>query len=469
MADLDNVQALVARSSKRPFLAVLLFRIGALGKAREFLRLWTASTLGGEAPEVAGAGTFHFMFSWNGLAKLLDGNPQFDVAKGRAEFEPFFVDPKQAPDSLAAASDLGFIGESSPDGWWDGFKSGDIDLAIHMAFESEPQRKDDLDRVRTSAAKQDLQELQIRTFPDLALTGKLPPGGVLHFGYRDGITKPSIDWNDTGAATPDSINLRQVITGYPSKDYATNPWLPGVWQDFAREGSFACLTWLHQNVAKFNAFLRGNADQAKTYSGGADPQEWLAAKLLGRWRSGTPLALSPVDQPLNEDLINSDFGYSDDPTGLKCPVTAHIRIVNSRDQGLTDADRVRFPGGVVPRLIRRGFSYGEPLQTVEDDLQDRGLVGFFFCARVNEQFYTILRWMQQTTFSDVFDKIPDGSRRQDALFGNRSTPLSNPNFYVPHDKLPPLGLNLADFIRYRGVAILFAPGLKSLKLLAADN
>ena len=177
LADLNNVQALVARSSRRPFLAVLLFRIGTAGKAREFLRLWAASTLGGEAPEVGGVGTFHFMFSWNGLAKLLDGNLQFDVAKGRAEFEPFFVDPKQGPDSLAAASDLGFSGESSPDGWWDGFKSGDIDLAIHMAFESETQRKDDLDRIRTSAAKQDLEELRLRTFPDSALTGYRPPGG----------------------------------------------------------------------------------------------------------------------------------------------------------------------------------------------------------------------------------------------------------------------------------------------------
>ncbi|MGH6841626.1 MAG: hypothetical protein ACREDV_05965, partial [Methylocella sp.] len=295
------------------------------------------------------------------------------------------------------------------------------------------------------------------------------PGGLLHFGFRDGITKPSIDWNETGAAAPDSINLRQVITGYPSEDYPTSPRFPGVWQDFAREGSFACLTWLHQNVAKFNAFLRENADQAKTYSGDADPQEWLAAKLMGRWRNGTPLALNPVEQPESVNL-NNDFGYADDPTGLKCPVTAHIRIVNARDQGLTFPNQVRFPpGGVVPRLVRRGFSYGKPLQTVEDDLQDRGLVGFFFCARVNEQFYTILRWMQQTEFSDVFDQIPDGSRRQDALFGNRSTPHSNPNFHVPHGQLPPLSLKLADFIRYRGVAVLFAPGLKSLKLLAADN
>ena len=146
---------------------------------------------------------------------------------------------------MAAASDLGFRGESSPDGWWDGFKSGDIDLAIHMAFESESQRKDDLDRIRTSAAKQDLEELRLRTFPDSALTGYLPDGGQLHFGYRDGITTPSIDWNDTGAATLDSINLRQVITGYPSEDYPTSPRFPGVWQDFAREGSFACLSWLH--------------------------------------------------------------------------------------------------------------------------------------------------------------------------------------------------------------------------------
>lgn len=461
MADLDNVQALVARSSSRPFFAVLLFRIQAPEQARQFLREWAAATLGGLAPEVAGAGVFHFMFSWNGLAKLLDGNPQFDLAKGRQEFEPFFVDPKQGPDSLAAAADLGFVGESSPDRWWNGFTSGDIDLAVHAAFESEAQRKDDLDRVRTSAARQGLQELQLRTFPDLTLTGYRPPDGRLHFGYRDGITSPKIDWND--AAVPGSVNLREVIVGYPSGDYPTSPGHPGPWQDFAREGSFACLTWLYQDVAKFNAFLRQSAEQATPYAGEADPQEWLAAKLLGRWRNGAPLSLYPGDQPPDPDL-NKDFGYSDDPAGLKCPVTAHIRIVNSRDQGLSFPNRLRFPSGP-PRLLRRGFSYGEPLTTIEDDLQDRGLIGFFFCARVNEQFYTILRWMQHTEFSDIFDKIPDGSRSQDALLGDRLIPTSNPTLHIPREGRSPLSLTLANFIRYRGVAVLFMPGLKALRLL----
>jgi hypothetical protein len=78
LANLDNVQAIVARSSTRPFFAILLFRIVAPALARQFLRERTAAVLGGQAKEIAGDDVLHFMFSWRGLAKLLEGNPQFD-------------------------------------------------------------------------------------------------------------------------------------------------------------------------------------------------------------------------------------------------------------------------------------------------------------------------------------------------------------------------------------------------------
>jgi deferrochelatase/peroxidase EfeB len=470
LANLDNVQAIVARSSARPFFAILLFQIVAPALARQFLREWKAAVLGGQAEEKAGDDVLHFMFSWRGLWKLLEGNPQFDLMQGARELEVFFVDPGQGPGSSAMAEQLGFVGDNAPDSWWEGFKSQDIELAVHGSFESQEQRTECLSRLRASAANQGLQELQLKSFADSALSGYRPPNGRLHFGYTDGITRPFVDWNDE--SIPGSVNFREFIVGYPSDDYPTPPQVPGIWQDFAREGSFACLTWLYQDVARFNAFLAENAPAAKPYAKAADPQEFLAAKLLGRWRNGAPLALYPDDQPADPEL-HKEFGYFDDPRGLKCPLSAHIRVVNSRDQGLDFRNSVMFPKGP-PRLMRRGFSYGEPLeplQSVEDDHQDRGVVGMFFCARVNQQFYMILRWIWNTDFSEAFMAIPNGLRAQDALLGARPDPpdpRSNTNLYIPQAGSGPLSLSLANFVRFRGVAVLFAPSLKALGILSSS-
>jgi hypothetical protein len=464
LANLDNVQAIVARSSTRPFFAILLFRIVAPALARQFLRERTAAVLGGQAKEIAGDDVLHFMFSWRGLAKLLEGNPQFDLTKGAREFETFFVDARQGPGSSAMADQLGFVGDNVPDSWWEGFISQDIELAVHGSFESQEQRTECLSRLRASAANQGLQELQLKSFADSALSGYRPPKGRLHFGYTDGITSPLVDWKDE--SIPGSVNFREFIVGYPSDDYPTTPQVPGIWQDFAREGSFACLTWLYQDVARFNAFLAENAAEAKPYAKSADPQEFLAAKLLGRWRNGAPLALYPDDQPAQPEL-HKEFGYSDDPRGLKCPVSAHIRVVNCRDQALNFPNSVMFPKGP-PRLMRRGFSYGEALQSVEDDHQDRGVVGCFFCASVNQQFYTILRWIRKTDFNEAFETIPDGLRAQDALLGPRPDPRSNTNLYIPQVGTGPLNLSLANFVRFRGVVVLFAPSLKALNILSSN-
>jgi hypothetical protein len=104
---------------------------------------------------------------------------------------------------------------------------------------------------------------------------------------------------------------------------------------------------------------------------------------------------------------------------------------------------------------------------MEDDRQDRGLVGFFFCARVNQQFYTILRWMRKTEFSDAFKSIPDGLRAQDALLGPRPDPNRNTKLHIPQAGGDPLSLSLANFARFRGVVVLFAPSLEALKILSS--
>ena len=63
-------------------------------------------------------------------------------------------------------------------------------------------------------------------------------------------------------------------------------------------------------------------------------EEWLAAKIVGRWPSGAPLALAPDkdDPELGADpQRNNAFMFGDDPQGLKCPVGSHVRRMNPRD------------------------------------------------------------------------------------------------------------------------------------------
>jgi deferrochelatase/peroxidase EfeB len=465
MADLGNIQAIVARSSARPLIAVLLFRLGAVSDAKTFLREWTLNTPAGMAPEIDGQPSFHFLFSWRGMEALLLGHPYLDAAQGRREFEVFFVDPIQSPDGAAVAEQLGFLGINSPTGWWDRkFSSRDIDLAVYASFDTPEQKADCLERVRRSAAKCGMQELQLAGFADSALSGNRPSDGRLHFGYRDGITSPQVDWEDVQAAG--TVNCREFVVGYPNEDYPTSPQKPGAWRDFARDGSYVGLSWVYQDVAAFNKFLRANAPQAAQHVGAALAEEWIAAKLMGRWRHGSPLSDYPNAPPPTPQLDNG-FGYANDSLGIKCPITAHIRVANSRDQPMKFANRVRFPNGP-PRIIRRGFSYGPPLQGMQDDGQDRGVVGLFFFARVNEQFYTILRWMQKTEFSDAFKSVPNGLNSQDALIGSRQDPTAYTRFYLPRSNGSPLNLQLVDFVRYKGVVVLFAPSIKAINVILAE-
>ncbi|UGX98115.1 hypothetical protein G6321_00024525 [Bradyrhizobium barranii subsp. barranii] len=460
MVDLDNLQAIVARSSAKPLLAVLLFRFGDAGGARSFLRQWIPRAAVGAGPDAEGP-AFHFMFSWNGIATLMSGRPDLDVAQGRQQFEVSFVDPAQAPDG-GIATQLGFFDASAPAGWWDGkFKSSDIDLAIHIGFDTLEQKANCLAQVRQSATGSGVRELSLDSWDDGALAGCRPADGRLHFGYRDGITAPNVDWKDAPAArVSDAVDCREIVVGYPNSDFPTAPFKPGPWQDFARDGSFVGLSWLYQDVAAFNKFLKANAPQAAPHVGPELAEEWIAAKMMGRWRHGSPLSRFP-DAPPSTPQLNDAFGYGDDPDGVKCPLGAHIRIVNCRDHPLKFANQIRFPKGP-PRVIRRGFSYGPHLEGTEDDGKDRGIVGLFYFARINEQFYTILRWMHQTDFADAYMHLPNGANAQDALTGNRADPKAETRFQVPLAGDGSMTFQMKQFIRYKGVAVLFAPSLKAL-------
>ncbi|MET1412482.1 hypothetical protein ABVF61_09460 [Roseibium sp. HPY-6] len=473
----DNIQSLFITRYRHPLRAVLLFRIIDPAAARGFLRDWAGSVNGGLAPPGSytdtGGGSlepvYHFAFNWPGTALLLatrnGAGDGLDPEEVGTNLESFFTKPENAPHSRSVTVSLDMLDANAPEHWWEGNADPSaFHIAMICYFADDTQKTDELARIRAAAATAGLVEWQFQSFEDNALSGHVPDQGILHFGFRDGVSKIDIDWEDTGAAG--KTNFRELLLGYPSDSYKISPTNPGPWQDFVRDGTYLNLSWLYQDVAAFNAYLHEQRAAAEPHSGAADPEEWLAAKMMGRWRNGSAMALHPNTMPQPWDPSDR-FGYADDDEGLKTPLFSHIRVCNPRDQGLTHANSVRFPNGP-PRLIRRGFSYGPPLEGTQDDGLDRGLIGLFACARINEQFYSVVRWIQKTSFSDQFDAIRRGRKRQDMMFGFRGKRNAETTTHIPVEAAgtPALKLPLKDFIRYKGLAVFFVPSLKTLNYLA---
>ena len=463
--DRSNIQSLVLQSHLCAHSRHFLFRCTDKACAKRFLAEWLPRVSRGNVDEGDQTGAFvHIAVSWPGLDKV----GAFDNLGGVGEAaKAFFFDFKDPPDQVSLAA----YGPSSPENWWNKrFKSRDIDLSVHIYCAREDMLTETTDKVRASARANLLEEL-VPTIDGEAITGKVlgaEEKGLrkLHFGYCDGFSQPQINWDDDpaqGQGPP--LNGKGV---YPRRYFIIDDWDDDAqsfprqepWRGLVRHGSYMVLAWLHQDVARFNQFLRENAMRvAAPGMSQQDAEELLAAKMMGRWRDGTPLVLSPdkADAP----LAKQDFDYSADMDGGRCPVAAHIRIVNGRDQPLDFKNKMMFPSGF-PRVLRRGSAYGPWLDGEVDDQQDRGILGIFFCANVNQQFYSLMRWIGKTDFSDAYTD-PHG---QDPLFASRQVPDATIDFTMQTASGPVTLKGLSNFIRIQGVAILLMPTLETLRRLA---
>ncbi len=186
--------------------------------------------------------------------------------------------------------------------------------------------------------------------------------------------------------------------------------------DLGRNGSFLVLRQLSQDVHGFWSFCE-RASARGDGSADAAARLRLAAKLVGRWPSGAPLALAPDgDDPALADA--NDFGYFEhDRDGLRCPVGAHVRRAHPRDSLDPQPGSQRsIDVGKRHRLLRRGRQYGrflaqEELLTagVEDAWRDepRGL--HFICLGTNlaRQFEFVQHtWIENAHFGGLYDN-PD--------------------------------------------------------------
>lgn len=330
------------------------------------------------------------------------------------------------------------------------------------------------------------------------------------FGFRDGISQPTIDWDRKRPITSQDqleygnlVALGEFLLGYPNEygKYTDRPLidpkddpnailLPAEDQpdkkDLGRNGTYLVFRQLHQNVPGFWQFLD---QQAKS-----DPAERqkLAEAMVGRKMEGEPrlpLAAHPIPGVDGDDVKSNQFTYEADPAGTRCPFGAHIRRSNPRN-----AD---FPSGVsgiisrlirilgfghqnirddlmastrFHRLLRRGREYGSELkpepaiQVGQTDDEERGIHFIALNASISRQFEFVQNaWVMSTKFDGLTEE-------SDPLLGNRE-PIAGCHFTntfsLPQENGVGRRINgLPQFVTVRGGAYFFLPSIRALRYIA---
>lgn len=434
--ELDDIQAGALFERPSPYIgSYLLLRIDDRADGRELVRrlCGLVNPARSSAPD-SGATSFTVAFTYHGLKAL--GVPQVSLDSFAPEFQEGMA---------ARAAALGDVGASGPEQWEKPLGSSDVHVVI-AALSSDPALLEAAAE-RARLAHQELPGIELVWRQDCY---QLETGRT-SFGFKDGIGQPTVEGSGRPPSNPKERPLKagEIVLGYPDETGDLPPMpTPTI---LGRNGTYVVFRKLHTNVAAYREYLRDRATSR------AD-EALLGAKIVGRWESGAPLALSPDrdDPELGQDARrNNDFGYADDPRGFKCPIGGHARRANPRDAFDDD-------GGVdvrLHRMIRRGTSYGPTLPegVLEDDGADRGIIFVFAGAHLKRQFeFVKTQWLND----GIFIGAP---AEKDPLVGAND---GSGQFTIPAKPIRRRLQDLPPFVTTRGGEYCFAPGLRGLRWLS---
>jgi deferrochelatase/peroxidase EfeB len=300
--------------------AALLFELGGdVAAAKAWLRAVTPSIAFSDGRSLKQATVLGLGPS--GLSKL--GLPADSVAT----FPPAFIDGMAAPWRSRV---LGDVGDNAPDAWWWGDPEREnIDGMLVLYAGSEDGLRH-LIATSTAALERHGHEVR-RKIPFRELAGKKESEAARFrakcepFGFLDGISQPVIRGTYKALRGADPIHLVEAgefILGYPdnrgylppgptlaaihdpdnllpvtadpSPQFSSN--IVNADRDLGRNGSYLAVRQLEQDVDAFRGFCEREGNRLKpSFPEGvkAEPAEFIAAKMVGRWRDGSPLVRYP--------------------------------------------------------------------------------------------------------------------------------------------------------------------------------
>jgi Dyp-type peroxidase family len=418
---------------------------------------------------------------------------------------------------------LGDDGKSAPDTWDPIWNNPDAPVAIFVALNGETkealeatyaQIQDKLcavgDGVTLLTGHRGDNGTDNLTYQDAsAIFENGTPASREHFGYTDGISNPFFKGTGENAAyamgngkptghAADSLmgwaplEAGEFILGHRDEakelPEAPKPHLLGF------NGTFMVYRKLHQNVGSFQTYLQAEAQRHPE-----DCEELIAAKFAGRWRNGAPLTLFPNQQEAEQFMVQVNeakqalrkakgmidegeaqlryltllsklvgFDYTDDLSGGRCPIGAHIRRTNPRsglEFGKTDAFDTPAALSTRRRLLRRGLPYGN-----SEDKTDAGNHGIIFMvlgASIARQFEFVQQ--QWINYGNDF-KL---ANEKDPLLGNHPTDKAGRNdgrMIFPAEpgsgKSPHFCSHIPRFVETRGGEYFFVPSITALMMIA---
>jgi Dyp-type peroxidase family len=447
-----NIQGNFFRGYTHPLGVFRFLEVTDPARARDWLTRLLPMVTTEEPWATKPTATLNLMFTWRGLDAL--GLPEAILTAFPEEFQQGMA---------MRAKLLGDTGKDAPEHWTEDFGTGRIHIVASVYALDEAALRERFEQLDGVAAQTGGVEIICQQTAN-RLVREGPDGRKHypeHFGYTDGLGQPGFKGvpmksaPGAGSAEADGtwrqLALGEFLLGHENEDGEIAS--SGLPEAVLRDGTYVVYRKLQQDVAGFRRFLR---EQGARYHGG---EELLAAKIVGRWRDGTPLALSPHTSSPEiawDDRRNNDFRYADDPNGFRCPIGAHIRRANPRDALPFGASMVNSH-----RLIRRGIPYGPafPEGQLEDDGVERGFLFIAYQTNLARQFeFVQALWLNDGNKFRIGDDL-DPLVGQGAGSGKMTVPGYPPHFVSP----------LPSFLKTRGGEYLLRPGVTGLQYLAEGS
>jgi Dyp-type peroxidase family len=390
-ADLADIQGLVYSGwGEHAFGGYLFATLGDPTRSREWLAEVRELVSPASVSKKADGDRLNIALSPHGLQKL--GVPA----------ETYAALPQEAKRGMQQRARI--LDDDDPAEWELG-KDGELDVLLMIFARDNDRRTELLDwhRKRLVAAGATVRPAE--------LTHHL--GGKEHFGFADGVSQPFIAGKlDTPPNGESVLPTGEILLGYANA-YGKPPASPKWGElDFGHNGSYLVFRKLHQHVELFWQWVVARANELEPHDPAAAAYltQRLAAKLVGRWKSGASLVhAKDHDDPdaARPERANA-FGYfKEDRFGDACPVSSHARRANPRD---ARGDNPKESLEVVNRhrILRRGRSYGLPMPDADalaghNDGQPRGLYFISLQSSIARGFEFIQQtWLSNPGFNGLF-------------------------------------------------------------------